>query len=94
LGYFYRLHKQRYRERYPDKPRLFADKHGLRVAQKILDACAWKVWREAYNLPAPEPYAFDILKHEGRIIRMSDLYDFNKAEPDLGGVGRHGRVGE
>lgn len=63
-----------------ETPALWAHKHGLRIALKILDFCAWKVWREAYGLPVPDPYAFDILKHpQEHLIAFADLYD--RAKP-------------
>ena len=71
----YDKEKARYREKYPDKAKMFAHKHGLRIAQKLLYACLWEKWREAYGLPAPWPYAFDILNHDdtGRIT-IEDFY--------------------
>ena len=71
----YLREKERYGQKYPERPKMYAHKHGLRIAQKILYACLWKQWREAYNLPAPWPYAFAILHHEGKPIEIQDLYD-------------------
>lgn len=61
----------------PDKIKMFRHKSALRKTQKVLYACAWREWRQAYGLPAPDPYAFAILKHggDGGPIRFSDLYD-------------------
>lgn len=71
----YYKHKADYQERYPDKPKMFAHKHGLRIAQKILYACLWEKWRQAFGLPTPLPYVFDILKHDsGRAITIQDFH--------------------
>jgi len=70
----YYAHKADYLERYPKAPKMFAHKHGLRIAQKILYACLFMKWRELYGLPAPLPYAYDILKHNGRMITLEDYY--------------------
>jgi len=71
----YHLHKADYRERYPERALMFAHKHGLRIAQKIIYSCLWEKWREAYGLPAPFPYIFDILRHDsGRRITIEDFY--------------------
>jgi len=71
----YYKHKEDYLARYPDKPRMFAHKHGLRIAQKILYACLWEKWRQAFGLPTPLPYVFDILKHDsGRVITIQDFH--------------------
>ena len=76
LNQIYQDEKETYRRRYPERPKMWAHKHGLRIAQKILYACAWREWRLAYGLSAPDPYAFDILKHDsGRLVRFSDIYD-------------------
>ena len=62
-------------ERFPDKVKLFRFKSALRKTQKVLYACLWREWRLAYGLPAPDPYAFGILKHDnGSMIRIEDLY--------------------
>lgn len=71
----YHRHKDDYRERYPERPKMFAHKHGLRIAQKILYACLWEKWRQSCGLPAPFPYVFDILKHDsGRRFTIEDFY--------------------
>ena len=71
----YLSHKADYRARYPEKPLMFAHKHGQRIPQKIFYACLWRKWREGYGLPAPLPYVFDILKHDsGRIITIEDFW--------------------
>jgi len=76
LRELYDKHKENYLVKKPGVQKMYAHKHGLRIAMKILDSCAWKVWREAYGLPAPDPYAFGILKHDnGSLIRIEDLYD-------------------
>ena len=60
----------------PDRRKIFNMRDALRRTQKLLYACLWRVWREAYGLPAPMPYAFDILKHDsGRLITIADFYD-------------------
>ena len=75
----YLSHKADYRARYPEKPLMFAHKHGLRIAQKVLYACLWEKWRLGYGLPAPQPYVFDILKHDdGHLIVVEDF----QAKPD------------
>lgn len=71
----YYQHKADYQARYPEKPKMFAHKHGLRIAQKILYSTVWEKWRQVYGLPAPFPYVFDILKHDsGRRITIEDFY--------------------
>nr|AJG38125.1 hypothetical protein [bacterium enrichment culture clone fosmid MGS-K1] len=74
-----------------ETPALWAHKHGLRIALKILDFCAWKAWREAYGLPAPDPYAFDILNHpREHLISFGDLYDkLEPAKPTVVRAGAH-----
>ncbi len=65
-----------YDEKYPDRPKMFNFKAGLRIAQKLLYSCLWEEWRKAYDLPAPEPYPFSILGHDpSQRIRIADLYD-------------------
>jgi len=80
FGYrLYLVHKKDYLTRYPEKPLMFAHKHGQRIPQKILYFCLWREARLAYGLPAPDPYAFDILKHDdGSMIRISDFYEQKK----------------
>jgi len=64
----------------PERAKVFNFKDAERRTQKLLYACLWKQWRIAYRLPAPDAYAFDILKHPGdHIIEMSDLYDVDAA---------------
>ncbi|MDP2932146.1 MAG: hypothetical protein Q8O05_06610 [Chloroflexota bacterium] len=71
----YHRHKADYQARYPERPKMFAHKHGLRIAQKILYAALWEKWRQACGLPAPFPYVFDILKHDsGRRFTIEDFY--------------------
>ncbi len=71
----YYRHKADYRERYPERPNMFAHKHGLRIAQKVLYAALWEKWRQVNGLPAPFPYVFDILKHDsGRRFTVEDFY--------------------
>jgi len=75
----YLMHKADYLARYPDKPLMFAHKHGQRISQKVFYSCLWKCWREAYGLPAPYPYVFDILKHsDGHLIDISDFSESEK----------------
>jgi len=78
LNYFYQSlyerHKEDYQTRYPESRKMFAHKHGLRVAQKVLYSTLWERWRQAYGLPAPFPYVFDILKHSsGHRITLEDF---------------------
>lgn len=62
--------------RHPDRAKMFNMKDALRRTQKVLYACFWREWRLAYGLPAPEPYAFAILKHDGGgLITISDFYE-------------------
>lgn len=71
----YYSHKDDYGQRYPDSPKMFAHKHGLRIGQKILYSCLWKQWRLCYALPVSEPYVYDMLKHDdGRIITLDEFY--------------------
>ena len=71
----YLRYKGEYIEKYPDRPLIFNHKAGLRIPQKQLYACLWSEWRQAYGLPAPWPYAFAILHHDGRPLTIFDLYD-------------------
>lgn len=71
----YKEMKAHYTARYPDRAKLFNDKAGLRAVQKRLYSCLWKEWRLAAGLPAPAPYAYDILQHNGRMITIEDFYD-------------------
>ncbi|MBI4132684.1 MAG: hypothetical protein HY473_01105 [Candidatus Sungbacteria bacterium] len=62
--------------RHPDRAKMFNMKDALRRTQKLLYACLWQEWRVGYNLSAPQPYAFDILKHpDGGLVRISDFYE-------------------
>jgi hypothetical protein len=70
----YSEHKADYLERYPKAPGMFAHKHGLRIAQKVLYGCLYRKWRELYGLPAPLPYPYEILKHNGKMIELEDFY--------------------
>jgi len=68
----FRAHEE---ERFPEKVKMFRFKSAVRKTQKLLYACLWREWRLAYGLPAPDPYAFGILKHDnGNLIRIRDLY--------------------
>lgn len=85
----YVRYKERYTAKYPGRAKMFNHKAALRVTQKILYAALWREWRLAYGLPAPQPYAFDILKHDdGGYIRITDLYD----EPEDKGTRFVGRA--
>ena len=44
-------------------PAAHAHNHGFRLMIKLFLAHMWEIWRESEGLPAPEPYAFAILKH-------------------------------
>ena len=71
----YHRHKEDYQARYPERSLMFAHKHGLRIAQKILYAGLWEMWRQVYGLPAPFPYVFDILKHDAEHrITIQEFY--------------------
>jgi len=71
----YYAHKEDYRNRYPDSPKMFAHKHGLRIGQKILYSCLWRQWRLCYGLIASEPYVYAMLSHDGdRRIILGDFY--------------------
>lgn len=71
----YYSHKEDYRQRYSDSPKMFAHKHGLRIGQKILYSCLWKQWRLCYALTISEPYVYDMMKHDdGRIITLDEFY--------------------
>lgn len=71
----YYSHKEDYRRRYPDGPKMFTHKHGLRIGQKILYSCLWKQWRLCYGLAISEPYVYDMLKHDdGRMITLDEFY--------------------
>lgn len=79
---------------HPDHSKMRTYKGGARIAQKILYSCLWREWRLARRLPAPDPYAFAILRHaDDHLIRIDDLYDPKKvgakavAEPGYGGNG-------
>jgi len=53
---------------------MFAHKHGLRIAQKILYSCLWEQWRRCYGLSVSEPYAYAMLKHDsGRKITIDEF---------------------
>lgn len=68
-------HKDDYRQRHADSPKMFAHKHGLRIAQKILYSCLWRQWRLCYALTISEPYVYDMMKHDdGRIITLDEFY--------------------
>ena len=84
---WYILFKERYTAKYPDRPKLFNHKGALRLTQKCLYSALWREWRVAYGLPAPEPYAFDILRHNGKLITIEDFY-----EPVRGGNSVYGRA--
>ncbi len=75
LHEIYLREKAKYLAKYPERQRHYNHKAGLRMAQKLLYACLWKEWREAYNLSAPQAYAFAILMHESEPITIKDLYD-------------------
>lgn len=66
-----------FKEREPvDKVKMFRHKSALRLTQKLLYAGLWSEWRKAYSLPAPEPYAFAILKHaDESLVTIYDFYE-------------------
>jgi len=72
----YEENRQRIDRDLPDKKKIFRFKDAIRRTQKVLYACLWREWRLGYNLDAPDPYAFTILRHsDGSIVRITDLYD-------------------
>ncbi len=72
----YDRQKEGLKAKYPDRAKLFNHKGALRNTQKILYSCLWREWRLGRGLPAPEPYAFSILKHDSEPpIRIEDFYD-------------------
>ncbi|MFQ5826064.1 MAG: hypothetical protein ACE5IA_01790 [Dehalococcoidia bacterium] len=76
LADIYYQKKEEYWSRHPDRIKNYAHLHGLRMAQKLLYACLWEQWRQAYGLPATWPYAFAILRHhQNGCVRIHDLYD-------------------
>jgi len=75
LDAFYRRFKEEAVGKWPEGPKMRWHKHGLRVTQKLLYACLWKCYREAYGLPAPAPYAFEILQHRSEPIRIQHFYE-------------------
>lgn len=92
---YYDRYRAYYDAKFPDRPKTFNDRAAKRVTQKILYACIWKVWREGLGLPAPDPYAFDLLKHSGSLVRIQDLYDrAGEVGRQLIGASGQDRVGE
>ena len=68
--------KEQYNEKRPKGHEKHAFNHraALRNAQKCLYYVLWKVWREGYELEAPEPDNFEILVPDGTLIRIEDFY--------------------
>ena len=59
-----------------DRKKIWNHKGALRIVQKRLYACLWREWRLAYDLDAPDPYAFAILHHDdGHRLRIEDFYE-------------------
>lgn len=76
LHALYREFRAQEDDAHPTKQKMFKHKGALRKTQKLLYACLWREWRRAYGLPAPEPYAFEILRHNrNSLLRIEDLYD-------------------
>ena len=48
-----------------DLPKAHCHNRAFRHMIKLFLSHLWQTWREAEGLPAPEPYAFAILKHPG-----------------------------
>ena len=71
---------EHFKEREPlEKKPLYRHKSALRLTQKVLYACLWREWRRANDLPAPDPYAFAILKHDtGHMVRIHNFYEDGK----------------
>lgn len=66
---------------HPERPKIRLHKSALRNTQKLFYACCWREWRLARGLDVPEPYAFAILQHAGRPLRMTDFYDELEPKP-------------
>lgn len=67
--------KAEYTAKYPARAKIFNHKAAQRAVQKRLYSCLWREWRLGNKLSAPDPYAFDILKHNSQLIRIQDFYD-------------------
>lgn len=53
-----------------------AHNRAFRHMIKLFLSHLWQTWREAEGLPAPEPYAFAILKHpRGHLIEPGDMVE-------------------
>jgi len=64
----------REKEKHSQLPPRHAHNRGFRHMIKLFLSHFWQTWREAEGLPAPEPYAFAILKHpEGHLIKPWDM---------------------
>ena len=64
----------REKERHSELPARWAHNRAFRHMIKIFLSHFWQTWREAEGLPAPEPYAFAILKHpSGHLISPSEM---------------------
>lgn len=81
---WYDLFRAQVDAKHPDRVKIWNFKGAQRLTQKLLYSCLWAEWRRAYGLPAPEPYAFAILRHAnpagepdpaGRLVTIEDFYD-------------------
>jgi len=76
LRELYIYYRSIYNVKYPARPKMFNYRAALRATQKVFYAACWAEWRTAYNLPAPKPYAFAILEHEGIPVNIRDFHDY------------------
>jgi len=75
LRELYEMARKKWEAKDPDRKPILKHKAAIREVQKLLYAVSWMAWREALGLEAPKPYAFDILKHNGKLYTIEDLYD-------------------
>ena len=62
------------KEKHSQLPTRHAHNRAFRHMIKLFISHLWQTWREAEGLPAPEPYAFAILKHpSGHLISPQDM---------------------
>ncbi len=64
----------REKEKHSQLPPRHAHNRAFRHMIKLFLSHFWQTWREAEGLPAPEPYAFAVLKHpSGHLISPWDM---------------------
>jgi len=62
------------KEIHSNLPSRHAHNRAFRHMIKLFLSHLWQTWREAEGLPAPEPYAFAILKHpQGHLIKPEEM---------------------